>query len=379
MTSDCVSVPIVPTVGTLAFLHFSPKIQENLMRRPITRTWWALALSGALVATPVATLDAAPPDDGAGSDMALEEFVRLAGAKGHDLVDPACSPTATDGTSRTFTCYGLTASGLPFIARTTLGSSAVIEFEILADPGQPLLPATADTPPTSDDTDTDADTALRFDALTYFADIFSGNLERIDAARDITAAQSPAEGYLTFQGEFIAALDEMGAQAAPINVYLSGDGVLVCLESDNSCSTISGIELVGGQVVNFRVDDIEIAGRLGRPGAPISVGNTTVQLTAAYHSVSADRLNVYIRLVSSSPVRFELSTAVYVDAEGNQTPVDRTASLTAVDGQVKGSVTAGLSFPGVDPGGTVRFLVHDGPDAAPLGAIIPVVPYGPAS
>lgn len=351
------------------------------MRRPITRTWWALALSGALVATPVAARATAPPDDDAESDMAREEFVRLAGAKGHDLVDPACSPTATDGTSRTFTCYGLTASGLPFIARTTLGSSAVIEFEILADPGQPLLPATADptadTPPTSDEAD--ADSAPRFDALTYFANIFSGDLQRIDAARDVTAAQSPAEGYLTFQREFIAALDEMGAQAAPINVYLSGDGVLVCLESDNSCSTISGIELVSGQVVNFRVDDIEVAGRLGRPGAPIPVGNTTVQLTAAYHSVSADRLNVYIRIESSSPVRFELSTAVYVDADGNQTPVDRTASLTAVDGQVKGSVTAGLSFPGVDPGGTVRFLVHDGPDAAPLAAIIPVVPYGPAS
>lgn len=350
------------------------------MRRPITRTWWALALAGALVATPAASLAAAPPDDDGGSAMALDEFVRLAGAKGHDLVDPACSPTATDGTLRTFTCYGLTASGLPFIARTTLGTSDVIEFEILADPGQSLLPSTAD--PTAEPLpapDVDVDTAPRFDALTYFADVFSGDLERLDAARALTAPQSPAEGYLTFQREFFGVLDQIGAEAAGTHLYLSSDGVLVCIAPGNDCVTVSGIELVDGQVTTFRVDDVEIAGRLGRPGAPIPVGSTTVQLTAAYRSVSADRLNVYIRLESSSPVRFELSTAVYIDADGDQTPVDRVASLTAVDGQVKGSVTAGLSFPGVNPGGTVRFLVHDDPDAAPLAAIVPVVPYGPAS
>ncbi|CAN5771134.1 hypothetical protein BH24ACT5_BH24ACT5_07740 [soil metagenome] len=351
------------------------------MRRPITRTWWALALAGALVATPAASLAAAPPDDDGGSATALEEFVRLAGAKGHDLVDPACSPTATDGTLRTFTCYGLTASGLPFIARTTLGTSDVIEFEILAEPGRSLLPSTADptAEPLPAPDDADVDTAPRFDALTYFADVFSGDLERLDAARQVTASQSPAEGYLTFQREFLTALDEMGAQSADINVYLSSDGVLICAASDNDCVTVSGIELVDGQIVNFRVGDLEIAGRLGRPGGPIPVGRTTVQLTAAYRSVSADNLTVYIRLESSSPVRFELSTAVYIDADGTQTPVDRVASLTAVDGEVKGTVTAGLSFPGADPGGTVRFLVHDDPDAAPLAAIVPVVPYGPAS
>jgi hypothetical protein len=91
--------------------------------------------------------------------------------------------------------------------------------------------------------------------------------------------------------------------------------------------------------------------------------------------VSAGSLVLYVELTASEEVTFEMSTAVYVDAEGNQTAVDREQSIAAIDFELKGTATVRLDFPGVGPGGTLRFLVHPVDGSAPLAAVIPVDPF----
>ena len=132
---------------------------------------------------------------------------------------------------------------------------------------------------------------------------------------------------------------------------------MICVEID-SCVHATDLQIIDGQLVDFRVDDNEIGPRLGRPGVPVPIGTATAQVRAAYQPVTSDQFTVYVELVANEQARFELSTAVYVDAAGNQTPIDRERSIGAGDITVKGTATASLVFPGAEPGGEVRFLVH---------------------
>ena len=79
------------------------------------------------------------PDEG--SAAALGQFLTLGEQSGYDLIDPACSASPSGGNDFTYTCYAMTTLGEPFIARTSLSSTDVVEFEILAQPGQPLDPS----------------------------------------------------------------------------------------------------------------------------------------------------------------------------------------------------------------------------------------------
>ena len=133
-----------------------------------------LATAALIVAGGGVASASAPPSDTTGSDAALEQFEQLAASRGYTLSDPACNATPSTDDVDTYTCYALTASGEPFIARTTLGSTDVIEFEIVAEPTQslgPTAPADTATPDTAASTKPDA--ARSFDPLAYFAAVFS--------------------------------------------------------------------------------------------------------------------------------------------------------------------------------------------------------------
>ena len=112
------------------------------MRTPsVTR---AVLATAALIAAGGGVASAStPPSDTTGSDAALEQFEQLAASRGYTLSDPACNATPSADAVDTYTCYAITASGEPFIARTTLGSTDVIEFEIVAEPTQSLGPTRA--------------------------------------------------------------------------------------------------------------------------------------------------------------------------------------------------------------------------------------------
>jgi hypothetical protein len=302
-----------------------------------------------------------PPDDD-GSAAALAQFETLGLQYGYTLIDPACSANPSEGTDLTYTCYAMTTIGEPFIARTTLSGTDVVEFEIVAQPGQLLDPSAANPAP--------ADGAP-FNALGYFDALFSGDAERIASLQASTAPGSPAEAYAVFQIEFVQTLAEAGGTPNDASVYLTGDGVLISVQADE-CVHATDLQVVNGQLVGFRVEGEDIAPRLGRATEPIPVGSSTAQLRAAYRSVNRGNLVLYVELTSADEVTFEMSTAVYVDADGNQTPIDREDSIGAVDFDLKGTATVKLEVPGVGPGGSARFLVHPADGSAPLAAVIPV-------
>ena len=332
------------------------------MRRLSTIVCGGALLAGSVVVGASPVLATTPPDDD-GSTVALAQFETLGQQYGYTLIDPACSADPSEGTDLTYTCYAMTTLGEPFIARTTLTGTDVVEFEIVAQPGQLLDPSTAGNPAPAD--------GAPFNALGYFDALFSGDAERIATLQESTAPGSPAEAYAVFQIEFVQTLAEVGGTADDASVYLTGDGVLICVQADE-CVHATDLQVVNGQLVGFRVEGEDIAPRLGRATEPIPVGSSTAQLRAAYRSVNRGNLVLYVELTSADEVMFELSTAVYVDADGNQTPIDRENSIGAVDFDLKGTATVKLEFPGVGPGGSARFIIHPSDGSAPLAAVIPV-------
>lgn len=266
---------------------------------------WMLT-SGALFAAD--GVSAESPDDGdAGSDAALGHFLDLADDNGYTVVDPVCSSSPAVGTDLSYTCYALTTAGEPFIARTTLGSSDVVEFRILAAPDE------------SDVQRVDPD-AAPFDALAYFNTLFSGDPAHIASLKSVTAPDSPAQAYAVYQFQFADALVETGGAAEPSHVYLGSRGVTVCVEAE-SCVDVTNLEVIDGRLTDFAVGGYEIAARLGRPGQAVSVGAATVQAKATYRPVTGGgSMRIYVDMSSSEPAVFELSNAVYLDADGNQTP-----------------------------------------------------------
>ncbi len=338
------------------------------MRRPFTRAVRAALVAGvALVgAGPVA--GAAPPDDD-DSAAALEQFGELAARSGYTLVDPACSASPESGSELTFTCYAMTTEGGPFIVRTTLSAGDVVEFEILAEPGQTLDPAAPQPEPATDEA------APGFDPLAYFDALFSGDSAEIATLQTQTAAGSPAEAYALYQLAFADAIAAFGGQIETSHVYLTSDGVLLCVEP-GSCVYVTDLEVIDGQLADFTVDGQEIAPRLGRPGQAVTVGPATARVKAAYRAVTGggDALRVYVEVSSTADATFELSNAVYVDGEGNLTPVDRETSIGAVDGTARQPVSLALDFPGADPGGELRFLVFPRGASTPLAVVLPVDP-----
>jgi hypothetical protein len=338
------------------------------MRRPSTIVCSAALLAGTLL-TGGAVAAAPPPDDSDdGSAAALEHFLDLADESGYTLVDPACSATSSTRSDLTYTCYAMTTQGGPFIARTTLSVSDVVEFTILAQPGQPI-----DVDTNAPSAEADAAEPVAFNALAYFDALFSGDATRVATLQSVTAPGSAAEAYALFQLEFAETVAESGAESSPSYVYATSDGVLICIDA-GTCVMATDLEVINGQLFDFSIDGTEIAPRLGRPGQPITLGGSTAQARAAYNAVVGgnDSLRVYLELASAEPATFELSRAVYIDADGNLYPLNRETSVGATDVTVKGHASVALEFPGAMPGGEVRFVVYPGDDAAPLAAVIPI-------
>jgi hypothetical protein len=332
--------------------------------RPSTRAASA-AVVGAICligagAVAAASADDDGDDDDGGSDAALERFTDLADEEGYTILDPACSASPGSRSELTFTCYAMTTEGAPLIARTTLSEADVVEFEILARPGQPL------------DQSGPAEATAEFDPLAYFAALFSADPAEITALQAVTAPGSPAEAYALYQLAFAQTMAAFGGEVDPSYVYLTPDGVLLCVTPD-SCVVASDLTVVDGQLVDFAVDGNEIAARLGRPGQAVTVAPATARVSAAYRPVTGnDALRVYIELSSSVDATFELSNAVYVDANGTVIPVDRDTSIGAVDGTARDPVTVALDFPATDPGGEVRFLVFPRGASTPLAVVLPI-------
>ena len=347
------------------------------MRTPsVTR---AVLATAALIAAGGGVVSAStPPGDTTGSDAALEQFEQLAASRGYTLSDPACNATPSADAVDTYTCYAITASGEPFIARTTLGSTDVIEFEIVAEPTQSLGPAApADTATPDTATSTKPEAASSFDPLAYFDAVFSGDADQMAGLPSQTLAGSPADAYLRYQTEFSETRAEYDATAVePANVYLTPSGIRVCLTADE-CVELADFQVIDGQLTNFTVDGHSIAPRLGRTGPVFPVGTGSAQVRAAYHTVSTDELSVFVEVTASTADVFELSAAVYVAPDGTQTPIDTERSTVARNVTMKGTHTLDLQFPGADPGGTVRFLVFPDDGGQPLAAVLPVEPVTP--
>ncbi len=331
--------------------------------------------AGALACGTAAAASTVPPDDtsGGGNQEALDQFVALAESRGYTLTDPACAATPTADTDETYTCYGITGTGEAFIARTSLDQTDVIEFEILAEPTQTLGPSAPDEAGSTTTTATTEPTSA-FDPLAYFAAMFSGDVNQQAALEPLTAPGSPADAYLRYQTEANETRGEYDvAPVEPANVYLTPHGVTVCLTPDD-CVEVADLQVIDGQLTNFTVDDNPIAPRLGRPGPVITIGTNTAQVRAAYRTVSTDALSVFVEVSATNADVFEFSAAVYVAADGTQTPIDAKASMVSTNLTMKGTHTIDLRFPRADPGGTLRFVVYPADGSEPLAAVLPIDP-----
>lgn len=300
------------------------------------------------------------PGDDAGAAV-LARFEAVATARGYELTDPSCQPRAGSGE---FLCFARVGDGQGdlFIIRATV-SPGVIAYDVV-------------TEPSFSGDDAGAPQASDFDAFRYFIAMFSGNPKEFAALEAVTAPDSPAAAYLAFQREAAETAFELGFELAPANVLLTTRGPRMCPTPETPCSDFTDIVVSNGLVEAFSVDGAPIVDRVGLAGDPVSVGSATLRVAAAYRTVSADDLVVYLEVDNAASAAFDFATATYIAPDGTQTAVDVDASVGAVLlGLDDEQITLMLAFPGADPGGTLRFSIF-GDDRSPaLAAHIPVAAF----
>lgn len=316
--------------------------------RRTTAALTALALSALAPSVIRRAVEAAPPVDEVSAEAATAAFEDYAGGLGLVLVEPTCVETTV---ARTFVCYGSVPDGSLLVATGDFTGDVAV-WELLNRP--PAEPR-------------------EFDALQFFAAVFSMDRARLDEQGERVRPDSPAAAYLEFQRSFVAATQRLGYDVEQGYVYLTADAVRVCVTAE-LCSEIADLEVEHEQLLSFSIDGHPIAERLGRPGSPLLVGTTVVHLGVAYQTATGGQLAAFVGIVPGTD-GLELSTAVYVAADGTQTPVDRDRSLGLVDGAVGGATEVMLAFPDAVPGGEIRFLVTPAGGGTPLAAVIPVEPF----
>lgn len=323
-----------------------------------------VALTAGLVSG-VPAAAASADDTGA---AVLERFEAVAAARGYELTDPNCQPDGADGND--FVCFARVGDnpGDLFIIRANVSPGA-IAYTVVVEPSA-----------ASDDVG-DGDSATPqpadFDAFDYFISVFSGNPKEFAELEAMTAPGSPAAAYLAFQREASETAAELGIELARATVYLTPRGPRMCPTPDSPCSEFTDIVVSEGLVEAFSVDGVPIVDRVGVAGDPVAVGDTMLRVAAAYRTISGDALAIYLEIDSTSPVALDLGTATYIAADGTQTAVGVDDSIGAILlGTSDEQVTVMLSFPGADPGGTLRFSIFPSDGSPALAAHVPVAAYG---
>lgn len=296
----------------------------------------------------------------------LERFEAVAAARGYELTDPSCQPDGAGG--HDFLCFARVGDnpGDLFIIRANVSPGA-IAYTIVVEPSLVR----------DDDSGSSSPQAADFDAFGYFISVFSGNPKEFAELEAMTAPDSPAAAYLAFQREAAETAAELGIELARATVYLTPRGPRMCPTPDAPCSEFTDIVVSEGLVEAFSVDGVPIVDRVGVAGDPVAVGDTMLRVAAAYRTISGDALAIYLEIDSTSPVALDLGTATYIAADGTQTAVGVDDSIGAILlGTRDEQVTVMLSFPGADPGGTLRFSIFPSDGSPALAAHVPVAAYG---
>jgi len=337
--------------------------------RPLT-VLASLAVATIAAAGPAA-FASSPPDTGPGADEALAAFEELATAQHVALVDPACVATTV---AESFTCYAATPAGDLFVASVAGLGSGRPTWQILQRPADSgLAPSSTGEPAGGEanagETVPPSVPEARFDALSFFAAVFSADADTLSGQDRWVQPGSPAAAYLDFQRLSLAAYSAAGTELLRGYVYQTPDSIRVCLD-DGRCSEVTDLVVEHEQLVSFSVDGHAIAARLSRSAGPFSVGPAAVGLHVAYRPVTSESLVVVLEVATSGDATADLETATYVAPDGTQAALDLTSSAN-----LGGAGPMLLVFPGAALGGELRFVVHPADGSTPLAAIVPVVPF----
>lgn len=347
--------------------------------RPLSLAGVVSFVALAAAATPAGA--STPPDDDLDDAAVIELFEEFAAGQGVDLDSAAC---VSVGLPSTFVCYGAGADDQPFVAQATHADGET-DWTVLGptvdaapDTDDPALPPpTTDAP--VDDTVADPGTTPgsdvvgdEVDTLTFFADVFSADVERVSGAVEHTEPGSPAEAYARFQQTFLEVNAAHGRSIEPASVFLTAETTRVCV-TPATCTEVTDVEVRDGQIVSFSVDDNPIAARLATAGEPVVAAATALRVRVAYDSVTGGQLIVMLEVASEQRDRIELPNAVYVTDTGREQAVNPQASLGVDTFKLKGNEVVMLAFPGVTPGGELHVPITPGDGSDPVVAVIPIV------
>lgn len=168
------------------------------------------------------------------------------------------------------------------------------------------------------------------DLTSYFEAITSSDPDQIsEAASDVAAAGSSAQGYATYVGEVAVAAEAGGTPIGPADVDAVDGGFKACA-SEDQCVTWTDLEGKGGKLTSFsvngtRLDDL-LVDLTGQP--PIeSAGLYEVQPEWAYRLPLSGTLNVVVGITAADvPLSARAGTYIEGDTilEGSE-PVGPTA------------------------------------------------------
>ena len=226
------------------------------------------------------------------------------------------------------------------IGDTTTGAASSTTLAVEA--------ATTATPTTLVTTTTEA----MPDAAAWMRDVFSGDTDTVIKAAALAVPGSPAHSYAIFQASFNQLLIQEARPIGPQSVSLRGSAVEVC-NTAGECALYDNFRADGPLFVDFTIDDTEVAGRLGIPGQPVTIGPLTARVTASYRTVSGGALIVIMEMSTTETVSTGLSGSNYVGPDGRPSPVAQSFGPSEL---LEGATAAaGAVFPATDPGGQIVF------------------------
>lgn len=192
-------------------------------------------------------------------------------------------------------------------------------------------------------------------AMAYFEALVTGTPDEMAAMHEHAAEGSPADVYAELQIAGAAAQQQEGMPLPPMALEIIDDGVERCPETPGmgECFAFTNLTVSDGKLVTFDAGGERIDDRLAAGGEVATDGPVTVELTAAYHSVESDGLNIALELSNDgdAPVNTDLYSAEYVTSDNRQVSVQNGLGPTTLRPGV--SARAILAFPDQGVGGTL--------------------------
>jgi hypothetical protein len=214
-----------------------------------------------------------------------------------------------------------------------------------------------------------------FDAVDFFTDFFGGINDDPHRPGDVlqrVVEGSSADLFVNYLYGFGAArLDSRHGPLEPFTV--SGDDTSVEVCNVGACDTFDDFVVVDGLLQSFRLNGVNVDGRLAAPVKSIERPPVRIRVVGAFERVTVDELAVVLAIEpATEPLEVAWADSTYVDATWTPIEIDLPASSFPPTVAPGGEQEVVLQFPTGRLGGEVvlSYTTESSPD--PISFRVPI-------